>query len=167
MEHATVRAVLVGCALASVMACGSSNQSEGDAGARDSAVFDGGGESGNGSGGSDSGAVSDGDASAAVYCVVTARAAEHCEGYPDLPANLVASAEKTCANLMGTLATQCPPSNQIGCCRQPFAGLIQDTCYYCGVASDLQMTCVAQSGATWTAGSGGPDTCGDGGAVGD
>jgi hypothetical protein len=172
MARANVWVLVVGGGLSAIMACGSSNQNGGDAGTGDSGTSGsdtgaGSSSGGSGSGGSDSGSSSDGGATAAVFCVVTTHGIESCEGYPNLPANLVASAKTTCANLNGTLATQCPSSNQVGCCQLPFAGATQVTCHYCGSASDLQMACTAQSGATWMAGSGGPTTCGDGGEGGD
>jgi hypothetical protein len=177
MRRASVRVLLACSALASILACGSDSQNAGDAGARaresgtpgsdgDTGSSSGGSGSGSSSGGSDSGAGPDGGA-AAVFCIVTTHGVEACEGYPNLPADLVASTETTCANLKGTLATQCPTSNQVGCCEQPFAGATQVRCYYCGSASDLQAACTAQSDATWMSGSGGPTTCSDGGDGGD
>ena len=163
MRRAAIHLLLVDSALAAILACGSGGQSAGDAGVGEGGSSGGSG-SGSSSGGSDAGAGPDGGATAAVFCIVTTRGVEMCVGYPNLPADLVASAETTCANLKGTLATQCPTSNQVGCCEQPFAGATQDTCYYCGSASELQTACTAQSGATWMAGSGGPTTCSDGGA---
>lgn len=156
---------LLACSpLAAVTACGSSSGSGGEAGARDSGTSASDTGSGSSSGGSDSGSSPDAGATSAVFCIVTTHGVEHCEGYPNLPADLVASADTSCDNLKGTLATQCPTSNQVGCCEQPFAGATQDNCYYCGSASDLQTSCTAQSGASWMAGSGGPTTCSDGGA---
>ncbi len=167
MHRAAARVLFVFSALAAILACGSSSQSAGDAAASDSGTSSNDTGSGSSSGGSASGSSSDGGATAAVFCIVTNRGVQHCEGYPNLPANLVASADTTCANLNGTLATQCPTSNQVGCCEQPFAGATQINCYYCGSPSDLQTACTAQSGATWVTGSGGPAICSDGGAGGD
>jgi hypothetical protein len=172
MRLAAIHLLLVDSALAAILACGSGGQSAGDAGAVEGGSSGGSGSgssssgsgSGSSSGGSDAAAGPDGGATAAVFCIVTTHGVETCEGYPNLPADLVASAETTCANLKGTLATQCPTSNQVGCCEQPFAGATQDTCSYCGSASALQSACTAQSGATWMAGSGGPAACSDGGA---
>jgi len=56
--------------------------------------------------------------------------------------------ENTCSNQGGTPGKACPTMGLVGCCKLPG----NEECYYGGGgdASQLQMECVMNSGATWS-----------------
>jgi hypothetical protein len=98
-----------------------------------------------------------------VYCNTNLGGVQTCYGYSNLNSDQTNAVTMECtSSLMGTVASSCPTSGQVGCCQSTVSGYTINECYYCGSASTYQMACTAQSGATWTAGSGGPATCGAG-----
>jgi hypothetical protein len=60
----------------------------------------------------------------------------------------------SCAQANGSVVTQCPTANLVGCCAVTSSGISVQECFYFGTASADQSSCSASSG-TWTNGSSG------------
>jgi hypothetical protein len=92
-----------------------------------------------------------------IYCSASSAGVSVCYGYANLTGDQEDAVKQTCTEaLQGTITSQCPTTNEIGCCTQPTDGYSTTECYYAGQASSYSAACKA-AGGTWSGGGGSGD----------
>jgi hypothetical protein len=100
-------------------------------------------------GGSSSGSGSSGGGPTGFGCNVSIAGSQFCYVFTNLTAQQVSSEQTTCTNMSGTVVTQCPAANRVGCCTVTQTGVTFDECFYFGTVMTDQQACTSAMG-TWT-----------------